>query len=57
MIVWSKAATSRAVAHVATHMDHRIAMSFLVMGLASAEAGHGGRRLHDRDQLSGISKI
>ena len=23
---------------VATHMDHRIAMSFLVMGLASAEA-------------------
>ena len=30
---------------VATHMDHRIAMSFLVMGLASRD---------DRDQLSGI---
>ena len=27
---------------VATHMDHRIAMAFLVMGLASEQAGRGG---------------
>ena len=39
---------------VATHMDHRIAMSFLVMGLAARDAGDGRRRLDDRDQLSGV---
>ena len=30
---------ARAAALVATHMDHRIAMAFLVMGLASEQAG------------------
>ena len=29
---------------VATHLDHRIAMSFLVMGLASQRGGRDGRR-------------
>ena len=31
----STARGARAAAHVITHMDHRIAMAFLVMGLAS----------------------
>ena len=43
-------------ARVATHMDHRIAMSFLAMGLASRNAGLGRRHLDDRDQLSRIRK-
>ena len=30
-------------ARVATHMDHRIAMTFLTMGLAVEESGHGRR--------------
>ena len=39
---------------VATQMDHRIAMSFLVMGLASQRADGDRRRRDDRDQLPGI---
>ncbi len=39
---------------VATHMDHRIAMSALVMGLGRRQAGQGRRyRLH-RHQFSGF---
>jgi hypothetical protein len=41
-------------ATVATHLDHRIAMSFLCLGLAARGAGHGGRRRADRHQLSGL---
>ena len=37
---------------VATHMDHRIAMSALVMGLAGATAGADRRRRLHRHQLS-----
>ena len=41
---------------VETHMDHRIAMSALVLGLATDAAGHGGRcRLH-RHQLPGLRR-
>ena len=36
---------------VETHLDHRIAMSFLVMGLASRSADARRRRRDDRDQL------
>ena len=42
---------------VATHMDHRIAMAFLTMGMAARRARHGGRRRHDRHQLSQLSAI
>ena len=43
-----------AAALVATHLDHRIAMSFLVMGLATPRADGGRRRRDDRDQLPGV---
>ena len=39
---------------VATHMDHRIAMAVLVMGLASEQAGRGRRHGLHRHQLSGL---
>ena len=39
---------------VATHMDHRIAMSALVMGLAVRQAGQGRRHRLHRHQLSGF---
>ena len=39
---------------VATHMDHRIAMSALVMGLARRQAGEGRRHRLHRHQLSGF---
>ena len=39
---------------VATHMDHRIAMSALVMGLAADQAGQGRRHRLHRHQLSGF---
>ena len=39
---------------VATHMDHRIAMSALVMGLARRQAGQGRRHRLHRHQLSGF---
>ena len=39
---------------VATHMDHRIAMSALVMGLASEQAGAGRRHGLHRHQLSDL---
>ena len=39
---------------VATHMDHRIAMSALVMGLASRQAGQGRRHRLHRHELSGL---
>ena len=41
---------------VATHMDHRIAMSALVMGLASEQAGAGRRHRVHRDQLPGLRR-
>ncbi len=34
---------------VTTHLDHRIAMSFLVLGLVARAPGHGRRRGDDRD--------
>ena len=37
---------------VATHLDHRIAMAFLVMGLAARERHGGRRRRHDRRRAS-----
>ncbi len=40
---------------VATHMDHRIAMSFLVMGLATDKPVAGRRHLLHRHQLPGAS--
>ena len=36
---------------VATHLDHRIAMAFLTMGLASRDAGDGRRHDHGGDEL------
>ncbi len=39
---------------VATHLDHRIAMAFLVMGLASREPVTRRRRRNDRDELSDL---
>ena len=39
---------------VATHMDHRIAMSFLVMGLATLEPMAIDDVGDDRDQLPGV---
>ena len=36
---------------VATHLDHRIAMAFLMLGLGAERPGHGRRRRHDRHQL------
>ena len=39
---------------VATHMDHRIAMSALVMGLARRQAGQGRRHGFHRHQLPGF---
>ena len=39
---------------VATHMDHRIAMSALVMGLGLRQAGQGRRHRLHRHQLSGF---
>ena len=39
---------------VATHMDHRIAMSALVMGLGRRQAGQGRRHRLHRHQLSGF---
>ena len=41
---------------VVTHMDHRIAMSFLVMGLASAQADEGGRQPLHRHLLPGLHR-
>ena len=41
---------------VATHMDHRIAMSALVLGLASDRAGDGRRRGLHRHQLPGLRR-
>ena len=41
---------------VATHMDHRIAMSALVMGLGSEQAVVGGRRGLHRHELSGLRR-
>ena len=41
---------------VATHMDHRIAMSALVMGLGSEQAGRGRRRRLHRHELSGLRR-
>ena len=39
---------------VATHMDHRIAMSALVMGLRLRQAGEGRRHRLHRHQLPGL---
>ena len=39
---------------VATHMDHRIAMSALVMGLAVRQGGEGRRYRVYRHELSGF---
>ena len=39
---------------VATHMDHRIAMSALVMGLGERQAGAGRRHRLYRDELSDL---
>ena len=39
---------------VATHLDHRIAMSFVVLGLAAAGAGDRRRCRADRHQLPGL---
>ena len=36
---------------VATHMDHRIAMAFLVLGLAARRACNRGRCFHDCNEL------
>ncbi len=41
---------------VATHLDHRIAMAFLTLGLAAREAGDGRRHDHDRDELSRVPR-
>ena len=41
---------------VATQLDHRIAMAFLVLGLAAARAGRGRRRRADRHQLPGLRR-
>ena len=41
---------------VATHLDHRIAMAFLTLGLASRAAGDGRRHGHDRHQLSRVPR-
>ena len=46
-----RGAGARAAARVATHLDHRIAMAFLVMGLATPRAGDGRRRRDDRHEL------
>ena len=46
------AGTGAAAAPVATHLDHRIAMSFLVMGLAAEKPVTVDDRAHDRHQLS-----
>ena len=40
---------------VETHLDHRIAMSFLVMGLASDKSDGDRRFRHDRHQLPRLS--
>ena len=48
-------AVARGGGLVATHLDHRIAMSFLVMGLASREPMAVDDVGDDRDQLSRIS--
>ncbi len=55
--LWSCTAPARrrpAAGRSSTHLDHRIAMSFLVLGLAVARAGGGRRRLADRHQLPGL---
>ena len=41
---------------VATHMDHRIAMSALVMGLGERAARAGRRRRLHRDELPGLRR-
>ena len=56
---WSCTATGRrrpAAGLVATHMDHRIAMSALVLGLAARAAGARGRCRVHRHQLSGLRR-
>ena len=42
---------------VATHMDHRIAMAFLTLGMAARESRHRRRHRHDRHQLSQLSGL
>ena len=42
---------------VETHLDHRIAMSFLVMGLASDKAMAIDDSAHDRHQLPGFRPL
>ena len=49
-----RAARGSAAERVTTHLDHRIAMSFLVMGLAAEKPVDHRRPGDDRDQLSGI---
>ena len=41
---------------VATHMDHRIAMSALVLGLGERAAGQGRRRRFHRHELPGLRR-
>ena len=41
---------------VATHLDHRIAMAFLTLGLASRDAGDGRRHHDDRHQLPRVRR-
>ena len=40
----------------ATHLDHRIAMSFLVHGPCVAPPGHGRRYRNDRDEFPGLHR-
>ena len=42
----------RAAAPIAARLDHRIAMAFLVLGMAARAAGADRRRRHHRHQLS-----
>ena len=41
-------------ARIATHLDHRIAMSMAVAGLASRDGRRGRRHPPDRHQLPGV---
>ena len=56
LIVRRRPASVRGGGTVATHLDHRIAMAFLTLGLARRPSGDGRRRRHHRHQLPGVSR-
>ena len=55
-LIVTGSASGAAAAPVATHLDHRIAMAFLTLGLARRAAGHGRRHHDGRHELPRVPR-